>query len=246
MIETETGAEAADGKALLTVDELAAAAGMTVRTVRFYATKGLLPAPIRRGRVGYYGPAHRLRLDLVRELQEHGYALAGIERQLSRIPADASASELAVYRARLLPWEPEPAQDCDRAELERQAGRPLSDEDLDFLIEIGILAEPRPEHFRAPPSLLAFGVELLDVPVPRSTLTAAAKVIDEHATAVAAGLTEVFRQGVWEPFRRGELTGTDAEQLAAVMARLRPLTVQGLVAAFERAADRAVRHSDEG
>jgi hypothetical protein len=70
-------------------------------------------------------------------------------------------------------------------------------------------------------------------------------VIDQHATALAAGLTEVFRRGVWEPFRRGELADTDAEQLAAVMARLRPLTVQGLVAGFERAADRAVQHSDE-
>ena len=230
----------------LTVDELAAAAGMTVRTVRFYAAKGLLPAPIRRGRVGYYGQTHRLRLDLVRQLQEHGYALAGIERHLGRIPLDATADELAVYRARLLPWEPEPAQEFDRVELDRQTGQSLSDEDLDFLIEIGILAEPTPEHFRATPAMLAFGVELLAVPVPRQTLREAAAVIDQHASAAAAGLTEVFRRGVWEPFRRGELTGTDAEQLASVMARLRPLTVQGLVVAFQRAADRAVLHPDEG
>ena len=231
---------------LLTIDELAAGAGMTVRTVRFYAAKGLLPAPIRRGRVGYYGPVHRLRLDLVRELQEHGYALAGIERHLSRIPADASADELAVYRARLKPWEPEPAEELDRQELERRAGQPLSDEDLDFLIEIGILTEPAGDHFRTTPSLLTFGVELLAVPVPRQTLREAAAVINEHATAAAAGLTEVFRRGVWEPFRRGELAGTDAEHLASVMARLRPLTVQGLVVAFERAADRAVHNPDEG
>src|SRR5690242_13812495 len=49
---------------LLTIDELAAGAGLTVRTVRFYATKGLLPAPVRRGRIAYYGPVHRVRLDL--------------------------------------------------------------------------------------------------------------------------------------------------------------------------------------
>jgi DNA-binding transcriptional MerR regulator len=235
-----------DEEGLLTIDELAAAAGMTVRTVRFYAAKGLLPAPIRKGRVGYYGSAHRLRLDLVRELQGHGYALAGIERHLSRIPIDATGDELAVYRARLMPWEPEPAEEFDRAGLERRAGQPLGDEDLDFLIEIGILAEPTPDHFRATPSMLAFGVELLAVPVPRETLRESAAVIEQHATAMAAGLTDVFRRGVWEPFRRGELIGMDAEQLASVMARLRPLTVQGLVAAFERAADRAVHHPEEG
>ena len=64
----------------LTVDELAARTGMTVRTVRFYATEGLLPPPVRRGRIGYYNAGHRMRLDLIRTLQEHGYTLAAIER----------------------------------------------------------------------------------------------------------------------------------------------------------------------
>src|SRR3954447_4702107 len=54
-----------------TIDELAARTGMTVRTVRFYATEGLLPAPERRGRVAYYGAPHRMRLELIRTLQEH-------------------------------------------------------------------------------------------------------------------------------------------------------------------------------
>jgi hypothetical protein len=72
-------------------------------------------------------------------------------------------------------------------------------------------------------------------------LREAAAVIHEHAAAVAQGLTEVFRHGVWEPFRRGE-TG-DREQLAALVVRLRPLVVQGLVSAFGHAADRAVRRA---
>jgi DNA-binding transcriptional MerR regulator len=231
--------------ALLTIDELAADVAMTVRTVRFYAAKGLLPPPVRKGRIGYYGRAHRARLHLVRELQEHGYALAGIERQLSRIPIDATGEELAVYRARLVPWEPERPEELDRGELERRAGRSLTDEELDFLIEIGILVEPTGDRFRVTASMLEFGVELLSVALPKETLRAAAAVIDRHATTAAAELTDVFRRGVWEPFHRGELADTDAEQLAAVMARLRPLTVRGLVIAFERAADRAVHHPDE-
>ena len=40
----------------LTVDELAARAGVTVRTIRFYSTRGLLPPPvIGPRRVGRYG-----------------------------------------------------------------------------------------------------------------------------------------------------------------------------------------------
>lgn len=225
----------------LTVDELAARTGMTVRTVRFYAGEGLLPAPARRGRIAYYGAQHRMRLELIRELQEHGYTLAAIERVLARIPHDASAADFAVQAAMLAPWAPESAEELDRAELERRAGRRLSRDDVDLLVALGIIEAAGRDSFRTTPSLLGMGIEMLDLPVSAAVLRQAADVIHEHATAVAEGLTEVFRRGVWEPFRRGE-TG-DREQLAAVVSRLRPLAVQGLVNAFGRAADRAVRRT---
>ena len=61
-----------------------------------------------------------------------------------------------------------------------------------------------------------------------------AAIIDEHATAVADGLTELFARAIWGPYQRGEL---DHEQVVAMLARLRPLAVQGLVSAFAPAAD---------
>jgi len=47
------------------VDQLAARAGLPVRTIREYQTTGLLPGPERRGRVGIYGPTHLARLALI-------------------------------------------------------------------------------------------------------------------------------------------------------------------------------------
>src|SRR3954469_6089843 len=52
----------------LTIDELARAVGMTVRNVRAYASRGLMPPPRLVGRTGYYGEEHVTRLTLVREL----------------------------------------------------------------------------------------------------------------------------------------------------------------------------------
>ncbi len=66
------------GDARLTVDELAAAAGLTVRTTRYYASLGLVPAPQRRGRLAYYGDLHLAYLELVRALQEHGFTLQAV------------------------------------------------------------------------------------------------------------------------------------------------------------------------
>ena len=100
--------ESTDG--LLTIDELALAVGLTVRTTRYYASLGLIPPPERRGRVGYYGPQHRARLELIRELQAHGYALTAIERYLKRLSDDASVEEITAQRILLTPWAPKGRQ----------------------------------------------------------------------------------------------------------------------------------------
>jgi DNA-binding transcriptional MerR regulator len=222
----------------LTIDELAARTGTTVRTVRFYATEGLLPPPRRRGRVAYYDAQHRMRLDLVRTLQEHGYTLAAIERVLARIPADARPAEYAVQAAVLAPWLPNQTEELDRAGLERRIGHRVSDEEIGYLVEVGALERLGDGGFRASPAVLGHAVELLRLPVPVSVLHDSARIIEEHAAAVANGLTDVFVEAVWGPYQRGEL---DHEQVVALLTRLRPLAVQGLVSAFGRAADRAAR-----
>ena len=221
-----------------TIDELAARTGMTVRTVRFYATEGLLPAPQRRGRVAYYNARHRMRLDLIRTLQDHGYTLAAVERVLARIPADAEPAEYAVHAAVLAPWLPDQTEEFDLAAIERRVGRRLTEEQIGYLVQVGALESIDDTSFRASPAALGHAIELLKLPVPTSVLHDSARIIDEHATAVANGLTEVFVDAVWGPYQRGEI---DHEQVVAMLARLRPLAVQALVSAFGRAADRAAR-----
>ena len=79
-----------------TIDELAARTGTTVRTIRFYNESGLLPPAERRGRLAYYGAPHRIRLELVQQLQQHGYTLAAITKVLARLPEGATAHDLTV------------------------------------------------------------------------------------------------------------------------------------------------------
>lgn len=101
---TQTEPEAADETGALTVDELAEVTGVSVRNIRYYASLGLLPAPQRRGRVAYYGPEHRARLDLTTTLQEHGFTLQAIERYLARLPQDITVEDLAMQRAMITSW----------------------------------------------------------------------------------------------------------------------------------------------
>ena len=224
-----------------TIDELAARTGMTVRTLRFYATQGLLPPPRRTGRIAVYGAQHRMRVDLIRTLQEHGYTLAAIEKVLARIGREATPAEFALQAAVLAPWLPERPEELDRSALERRIGRRVTDEEIGYLAELGAV-EVSGETFRVAPGLLGHAIELLALPVPARVLHDSARVIAEHATAVADGLTDIFVEAIWGPYQRGEL---DSEQVVAMLERLRPLAVQGLVSAFGRAADRAARRGLE-
>ncbi len=66
------------GRASLTIDELAAAAGTTTRRVRSFQTLGLLPRPTLRGRTGLYDDDHRARLEAVLRLQGRGFSLEAL------------------------------------------------------------------------------------------------------------------------------------------------------------------------
>lgn len=97
----------------LTIDELSAVTGLSVRTTRYYASLGLIPPPGRRGRIAVYGAAHRARLELLTALQEHGFTLQAIERFLARIPADATPEDLAVQRTLITSWTSEAPEEAD-------------------------------------------------------------------------------------------------------------------------------------
>ena len=54
----------------LTIEQLAAQTGMSVRNIRAHQARGLLAPPEVRMRVGYYGPEHVAQLRQIRELQD--------------------------------------------------------------------------------------------------------------------------------------------------------------------------------
>ena len=62
------------------VEDLSARAGVSVDTIRYYQSKGLLPAPRRQGRVAWYDTDHLDRIARVRSLQSRGFTLATIVR----------------------------------------------------------------------------------------------------------------------------------------------------------------------
>jgi DNA-binding transcriptional MerR regulator len=58
--------------------ELARLAGITVRTLRFYRERKLIPPPRREGRIAWYDDHHLARLRTITALLERGHTLSGI------------------------------------------------------------------------------------------------------------------------------------------------------------------------
>ncbi len=69
------------------IDELAHLSGIPSRTIRFYNTQGLLPAPLMRGRIAYYSQDHLLVLNVIKELKEQQNLPLDVIKQLLEIRA---------------------------------------------------------------------------------------------------------------------------------------------------------------
>lgn len=76
------------------ISELADAAGVSVRTVRYYITEGLLPPPVTAGAKSYYTGDHCDRLIVIGRLKDAYLPLREIRRQLSEMD-DLSIHEMA-------------------------------------------------------------------------------------------------------------------------------------------------------
>ena len=90
------------------VDELARLAGTTVRNVRAYQDRGLLPPSRREGRVAWYSDAHVARLRIVGQLLERGYTLSNIGELLGAWESGQDVGDLLGLEAALAaPWSDE-------------------------------------------------------------------------------------------------------------------------------------------
>jgi DNA-binding transcriptional MerR regulator len=219
---------------LLSIDELAMSTGLTVRTTRYYASLGLLPPPVRRGRMAYYGGDHLARLQLVRALQDHGFTLAAIERHLATVPMTSTVEELAVQRALLTAWQPGPGETMTREQLDQMAGRLLDDRDLDDLVRIGVVSRRADGGYDVLP-VAREAIATLDLGTPLEAIVEANSAVRRSMGELADELTRILRDRVIPNLP--ETSDDDPERLDRVVASLRSLTLDAIVLGFQRAAN---------
>ncbi len=226
---------AADSPNQLTIEELAARSGMTVRNIRSHQARGLLSPPEVRIRVGYYGPDHVAQLQVIRDLQREGFNLGGIKRLME--DTEGTADRLMRFKSELSHLAEESPERLTVAELGRRfgVGPDRASSVLARAEALGLLVPAEKGIYEVPsPSLLAVAEEAVGGGV---DLEAALDVFDElqrQCDAAARAFVELFVTQVWQPFQEADMPAERWPELDEATQRLLPLTSNALVAIFQR------------
>lgn len=185
------------------VEELARRAAVSVDTIRYYQSRGLLPPPRRQGRVALYGDEHRQRLERIRELQERGLTLATITRLVTgELDAADEALVSALSTATAEPEQPETQLTLEQ--LAARSGIPLG---LLSAVEREGLLIPRRHgaelrYTTADVETAAAGLKLLEAGLPLSEILELARRHHAAMRAVAEQAVALFDEHVRQPIRQ--------------------------------------------
>jgi DNA-binding transcriptional MerR regulator len=227
----------------LTVDQLAVEVGMTVRNVRAYAARGLLPPPRLVGRTGYYNEEHVARLRLVRQMLTDGYTLSAVEEALAgRMPGGGDAS-LALHRSLLSPFQPEQPQETTVGALAARAGAPVDTGLMDVLADMGVIELLEEDRVRVlDPALVTAGLQVMKLGISPAVVIDAQRKVIELVEQAAAAYVEMFTGSIWADFVRNGMPVEELPVVQDAIERLQPLAAQALLASFRTAmADAAAR-----
>jgi DNA-binding transcriptional MerR regulator len=233
----------------LTIEQLAARAGMTVRNVREHQTRGLLPAPTLVGRKGFYDTSHLSRLRLVRQLQEQGLNLHAIAWLLEHAPADCPEEVARLEQALFAPWTTERARVYSLDELRERFGDEAGAVARARAEAMGLLRAVDGDRWEAPaPRLLEAGAQLVELGVEVDAALTVVERLLASVSAVASSFLELFVAEILTPLdaagpREGARETDDASRAATLrdaFERLRPVASEAVLAAFQLRMDELV------
>lgn len=237
--------------------ELAEAAGITVRTLRFYRERKLLPPPRRAGRIAWYDDHHLARLRTIAALLERGHTLGGIAELLTAFnsgrDADGTAELLGLTESS--PWAEEERVRLTPEALAAYFEADVSPENLAAALDIGYIAVDGEEVVHVSRSLLEASSTLVRGGLPLSAVLEAGRALRGHADALAALFTGMVRDHLLagalgrdevDP-GRDPLSAEDVERITGLLEWLRPLAKQVVHAEVSLAVDRRLREQlDDG
>ncbi|MCX5265347.1 MerR family transcriptional regulator [Streptomyces sp. NBC_00199] len=202
-------------------EELAAKAGITVRTLRFYRERKLLAPPRREGRIAWYDDHHLARLRTIAALLERGHTLTGIAELADALDQGRDVADLIGVGG---PTEEEPVRLTPEELAARFEGQ-ATPENLAAALQLGYLGTDGDEIVHISRRLLDVSTALVREGIPLAEVLAAGVRVRAHADALAELFTDLILRHA-----------TEQE-----LPRLRPLARSVVEAEVSLAMDRRLR-----
>ncbi|MFF5447927.1 MerR family transcriptional regulator [Streptomyces sp. NPDC012888] len=222
-------------------EEVARAAGVKVRNLRYYQERGLLPPPRREGRIAWYSEDHLVRLRLIDDLLGRGYTVKGISELLAAWEQGGGITQLlGLEREMTRDWVQEEPVTMGLRELRELFGPAATAEDTRRAARLGYVRVDGERVTFPSRRLLDATVTLVRAGVPLAEILDAGEFVQGQAAALADRFVGLFRRHVIGSGGLERLPATRLEHITAAVGALRPVAGEVVAAEFARAMARRV------
>ncbi|HUN79813.1 MAG TPA: MerR family transcriptional regulator [Solirubrobacteraceae bacterium] len=218
--------------ASLTIEQLAAEVGMSVRNIRNHHSRGLLPPPEVRSRVGYYGPEHVARLKLILDLQADGFNLAAIERLLNA--SEGSAARLLGLRdAMTAPFQSETPEVVTLEELTQRFGE-VDAKDAARIRKLKLLVALGDDRFEVPsPALMRAAEEVTALGIPLHSALELIERVSRDCESISRAFVKLYLKELWDPFVAAGQPEESWDEVIEAIRTLRGIASEALLGMFK-------------
>ncbi|OBH17462.1 MULTISPECIES: MerR family transcriptional regulator [unclassified Mycobacterium] len=212
------------------IDDLARLAGTTTRNIRVYRDRGLLPPPLRVGRIALFNDTHLTRLRLITSMLDRGYTIAHVREMLSAWEEGKNLGDvLGLETAIVGTWTTEKPETMPLVDAQRLVDDPEAFQRLVALqvirVDGDLATVTRPKLIEAFNEIRGYGVKL-------------EKLIDLHEQIVpeidkiSDLLVRAGAEHVLDRIKPGEPLPADAEiaELITMLVRFRTQAVATVTA----------------
>lgn len=230
--------------ATYSISELARAAGTTVRNVRAYQSKQLLPSPERDGRSSVYSDVHLARLKLIGRLLERGYTLANIAEMVDALDRGADVGELLGLEAAITsPFSSELPTYMTIGELVEMFGlASLTPSVIERAISVDLIRREGTRFLVTSPRILSVGADLVQAGIPLTVLLDQIADLRSDMERVAARFVELVATQVFDAVSPKRIPpASEHRRLAELVMRVRPLARAAVDVELARALDASIQ-----
>jgi DNA-binding transcriptional MerR regulator len=230
-------------EAEFTIDQLAAEAGTTVRNIRAYQERGILPPPRRQGRVGLYSQSHLARLKIIGSMLSRGYTMANVAELVGAWEQGHNVADVIGLEAAVTsPWTDEVPTLLTHDQTLHLLGGAPEPQELAMAVQLDVI-RPVEGGFVVPSlKLLNVAATLLREGVPLHDLLVMTAELRRRTEEIADGMVDLIMRHVFDRYGKDSLPPPEeAPRLSALIWRLRPLVMQAVDSEAARAMEKAAQ-----